>query len=219
MLLRFGWICAWAALLSGFRFLHFTWTQCLWQIFKLYIWNNFLLVSEKHSRWWMFRCFERRFARSAREPSRSEWPTTRVWTKKWRQENAGRNADDLMLYIQMFSYSKSLKGYGKGVITLLSQSPTVQWKYVAGLTRGARENFCSRQSAQFVSGRPRSDVKIGLFVQLFNSIWSRYWFTFQSRSQRPFSIKASRFAEEWQINANLFVNVPCTIFCLKISKQ
>ena len=81
--------------------------------------------------------------------------------------------DDLMLYIQMFSYSKSLKGYGKGVITLLSQSPTVQWKYVAGLTRGARENFCSRQSAQFVSGRPRSDVKIGLhtFSNLFYCVW------------------------------------------------
>ena len=46
-LLRFGCICAWAALHCGFRFhpqsLYFTWPQCAWQTFKLYILKHFKL--------------------------------------------------------------------------------------------------------------------------------------------------------------------------------
>ena len=51
----------------------------------------------------------------------------------------------------------------------------------------------------------------GVTSQLVSIIWWFRWLTFQSRSRQPFSIKASCFAEEWQINATFPVTVTCTL--------
>ena len=151
------------------------WPQCAWQTFKLYTLKHFGFRET-------FKMVNVPMLRKTFCPHpdcKGTKPFRVTNYKSLNEEVTSRKRRLRCWWFDAFYpdvyYSKCKRlGLRYDYLGITRSLPNVQWKCLAGSSRGARENFCLRQSAQFVSGRPRSDVKIGLFVQLFNFIWSHW---------------------------------------------